>query len=117
MTEFATSLMITVSLRWISKEGKAMKCYRYEHKDGTVIKVRFYNTGCYTVVDKNGAHEAGQWFKKQQFLNEEYGIRSKDKNAVYFEYQPFGKKKSRAYSYQENMARTIATDWYHTNKK
>lgn len=93
-----------------------MKCYKYLHRDGTVIKVRFYNTCIYTVVDKNGEHEVGQWFKNQQFLNEEYGIRSKDKNAVYFEYQEFGKKKSRAYCYQQKMADDIATDWYYSHK-
>lgn len=38
-----------------------MKSYKFTTKAGETYKVRFYETGGYTITDKNGEHEAGIW--------------------------------------------------------
>lgn len=100
-----------------------MKSYKFEYSDKTVIKVRFYNTGCYSVVDKNGEHEVGQWRKVPMRIGKDLSKESKDKNSVTFQYAPFDKSSGHRegfginYIYQSEMAHTIAMSWYHTHKK
>lgn len=42
-----------------------MKAYKYKTKQGENFSVRFHNTGCVTIVDKNGEHEIGIWKKPE----------------------------------------------------
>lgn len=41
------------------------KSYKFQHTSArTEFKVRFYSTGIFTIVDKNGEHEIGLWNKE-----------------------------------------------------
>lgn len=38
-----------------------MKSYVFSRKNGQTFKVRFYQTGIFTIVDADGEHEVGEW--------------------------------------------------------
>lgn len=65
------------------------KSYKFKHDSGSEIKVRFYFTGIYTIVDKNGEHEMGTW-EKTPLLVGKYLKPSKDKSQVLYSAKPFG---------------------------
>ena len=69
-----------------------MKSYKFNTKSG-LLKVRFYPTGCFSVVDFQGCeHELGEWEKQPIYLDKEKTRVSKDKNSVTFSYKYFGKR-------------------------
>lgn len=90
-----------------------MKSYVYNTKKGT-IKVRFYKTGCYTVIDPNGnEHETGEWEKTPMWLDKEKTRVSKDKNSVIFSVKSFDGWKYEHPSC-ENVASMIARNYFYT---
>lgn len=64
------------------------KSYKFTNKNGVEIKVRFYFTGIYTIVDKNGEHELGTW-RKEPLLVGRHLKTSKDKSRVIYRARPF----------------------------
>lgn len=90
-----------------------MKSYVYNTKKG-VIKVRFYKTGCYTVIDPSGnEHEAGQWEKRLMWLDKEKTKLSKDKNSVIFAIKSFDGWKYED-CYCESVAYQIAQNYFYS---
>lgn len=88
-----------------------MRSYKYNTPKGE-IKIRFYQTGCFTFTDPKGyEHEKGQWWKQRMYLDEQAGILSKDKNAVYFEIAEYGHRRA-TYSTMKNMADNYANIFY-----
>lgn len=45
-----------------------MKAYKFNTNKGD-FTVRFHNTGCVTIVDKNGEHEIGMWIKPKDNIH------------------------------------------------
>lgn len=82
------------------------KSYKFTNKEGSVIKVRFYFTGIYTIVDKNGEHEMGLW-DKEPLLRAD-GRPSKDKSQVLYKAKLFLYKASFADTWLKTVARQIA---------
>lgn len=65
------------------------KSYKFKHNEsGEEIKVRFYFTGIYTIVDKNGEHEMGEWYKEPLLVGK-WLRPSKDKSCVIYRARPF----------------------------
>lgn len=61
------------------------KSYKFRHNDGSDVKVRFYFTGIYTIVDKNGEHELGAWGKSPMLGGR--NLRPSKTEAIYFAHQ------------------------------
>lgn len=60
-----------------------MKAYKFTTKSGEAYKVRFYDSGIYTVFDKNGEHEMGLWWRSKGCG---YEGKEFEKGNVHFEY-------------------------------
>lgn len=82
------------------------KSYKFTNKEGAVIKVRFYFTGIFTIVDKNGEHEMGLWDKKPLLRAD--GRPSKDKSCVLYKAKPFLYKASFSDTWLKIVAHQIA---------
>lgn len=82
------------------------KSYKFTNREGAVLKVRFYSTGIFTIVDKNGEHEMGLW-NKEPLLRID-GRPSKDKSQVLYKAKPFLYKASFADCWLKIVARQIA---------
>lgn len=83
------------------------KSYKFNHKNGSEIKVRFYFTGIYTIVDKNGEHEMGLW-NKEPLLRAD-GRPSKDKSCVLYKAKSFLHKESFSDTWLKTVAQQIAS--------
>lgn len=83
------------------------KSYKFSHDNGSEIKVRFYFTGIYTIVDKNGEHEMGLW-QKTPLLVGKYLKPSKDKSCVLYSAKPFGQHINHSDYALKNVALQIA---------
>lgn len=83
------------------------KSYKFTNKEGAVIKVRFYFTGIYTIVDKNGEHEMGLWEKKPLLRADSRP--SKDKSQVFYKAKSFLGKASFSDAWLKMVARRIAS--------
>lgn len=82
------------------------KSYKFTNREGAVIKVRFYFTGIFTIVDKNGEHEMGLWDKEPLFRID--GRPSKDKSQVLYKAKPFSYKAAFSDTWLKDVARKIA---------
>lgn len=58
-----------------------MKAFKFKTTTGNEYKVRFYDTGVYTVFDNNGEHEVGLWRKTEE---RGYEGRAFDENFTHF---------------------------------
>ena len=83
------------------------KAYKFKNKDGVEIKVRFYFTGIYTIVDKNGEHELGEWVKKPLLVGR-YDLPSKDPHCVEYRARPFEYKKAYSDTSLSELAMKVA---------
>lgn len=83
------------------------KSYKFTNRECAVIKVRFYFTGIYTIVDKNGEHEMGLW-SKEPLLRAD-GRPSKDKSCVLYKAKSFSHKVSFSDTWLKTVARQIAS--------
>ncbi len=82
-----------------------MKAYKYKFKgDNDDFTVRFHNTGCVTIVDKNGEHEVGMW------------IRPKDDNHNYKGWLFEAKYPEYAWE-QKDLGAYLLSKWYNKKKK
>lgn len=82
------------------------KSYKFTNREGAIIKVRFYFTGIFTIVDKNGEREMGLWDKRPLLRAD--GSPSKDKSQVLYHAKPFLYKVSFEDSWLKTIARQIA---------
>lgn len=94
--------------------SKTIQLYR---KDNDTLKksyrVRFYSSGCYTIIDEEGyEHEAGTW-KKVPFTLDN-GQPSRDKNSVYYVGSPFGKRKHEGFKLSD-LAVALCREYMFTN--
>lgn len=89
-----------------------MKSYNFTTTNGETYKVRFYETGCYTVTDHNGEHEAGTWGKRPLILSN--GKPSKDKNSVLYFAAPFGAKEMAQFE-QRVLASCLLREFRYAN--
>lgn len=84
------------------------KSYKFKHNEsGEEIKVRFYFTGIYTIVDKNGEHEMGEWVKKPLPVGK-YDRPSKDRHCVEYRARPFECKKAYSDTSLKELAMNVA---------
>lgn len=60
-----------------------MKTFKFTSREGKVYRVKFYDSGVYTITDKNGEHELGIWEKKPMLVGK-YNRPSKDRNSVVY---------------------------------
>lgn len=67
-----------------------MKTFKFESKEGKVYRVKFYDSGIYTITDKNGEHELGIWEKKPLLVGR-YNTPSKNPNEVTYFASSFAK--------------------------
>lgn len=91
------------------------KSYKFSNKDGVEIKVRFYFTGIYTIVDKNGEHEMGTW-KKEPLLVGRHNKPSKDKSRVIYRARPFDCPFDYADYALRDVALKLANDAFRGNR-
>ena len=78
-----------------------MKAYKFKKRDGEILSVRFYKSGCITIKDNNGEHEVGMWWKGEcRYMG-----------------RLFGNRHDREELSQHDLGWGIAEDWVRMKKK
>ena len=63
---------------------KGVKIFKFTNSKGGIRRVKFYDSGIYTITDLNGEHECGTWEKKPMLVGRYSDKPSKDPNRVYY---------------------------------